>query len=1151
MKLKYFLMAIVLSFQSFILPALAENEIIFTENANVIGSFNFEKGSDEPALVTNGSTKQVGGDYKNVLEFSTESGSGASYFLFDKTVNSGKVYIGYDVYSAQKNKESYIRMLEGPYTTTTGEASGHFFEGYIIRGSGVFQMFNNTSWDVDGTPTTPYEANRWYRVELWCDFDNRTVSYYIDGEILGTTSMAENFDELRGFVHSISNGGTWMIDNVYAVEFTGGGNDMSKYPYIKAYPETVEQKIMTEVKISKGGHAFFGKNVDFNVKVTEGINQDFKGKLRVTLFGEDGKATISEKELSLNSGEEKEVEFKIEVPRYGYFDVVAECIREDGQNFGKTSTRLTSVVPAGKMNPLMGICDHVSKNYGSSKDKYLMAKDAGINSIRDEIRWTEFEKVEGVFEPDVHTKRYLDFTNETGQRKFAILGYYMPGRTQKGLPRTPADMAKFKVYVENVLRQTKDMEIDFELWNEHNMHVGDEQGQIEDYVNLAKLVYPLVKEINPDAKLYVLATANVATAREYIEECFKLGIGDYCDGFSIHPYNVALQPESDEAKADVYDIVAMIEKYGLSHKELVFSEYGWTSSVNYISDETQAYYTVRGACEYQDVVDRIYWYNLQEKTTGTMSDAELHFGMIRGWQNVEIPYEPKPVFLALSNYNRLMTGSKKVGEISHSNENVHINLFNNEKGTNTIVAWAQEGNIRTALDTGLEKVTLCDLYGNETVISTNNGVVDLTLTPEPLYITGSNLNNAKEAEPTFNIMQDEVIAVEEDTAFINGYVGDKNSKIRVICPDNIEVSKISEIGKDGSFRVDLKTGSEGKDKEFIELDILDADGKETVYTKKIPVIYKKAVSVESSFKYYKNSHWQLVLKIKNNKRSGTVSGKTVITEPSGMSLSKAESEFNNLIPDGTRYVYVNVPLEKSKDELTMRGYVEISTGERIEFNESSYFVGLAHLEKKPVIDGKIDKNEYVTLAPVRADKEDMVKQITDWGGKNDLSATIYLNYDKDYFYIAARVTDNIEGATEDAAKVWANDSIQFAFAEKQLITAGRTEIGIGKDKDGNPTIQRYSFLGTKFFAAGIDEAIAFDETCELKMSREGNDTIYELRMPWIDIYGDASPKFTRRNALFSIIVNDNDGEGRRGWMEFCPGIGSQKNAAQFMKISAM
>ena len=238
MKLKCFLIAIIMLLQSFCLPALAENEGESGKNANVIGSFDFEKNSDEPALVTNGSNFQAGGDYKTALKLSTDSGSGAAYFLFDKTVNTGKVYVGYDVYSAQKNKESYIRFLEGAYTTTTGDATGHFFEGYIIRSTGVFQMFNNTSWDVTGTPTLAYDANRWYRVEMWIDFEKRTVSYYIDGEHLGTTSMAESFSELRGFLHSISNGGEWWLDNIYAVEFTGGGNNMSDFPYIKAYPKS-------------------------------------------------------------------------------------------------------------------------------------------------------------------------------------------------------------------------------------------------------------------------------------------------------------------------------------------------------------------------------------------------------------------------------------------------------------------------------------------------------------------------------------------------------------------------------------------------------------------------------------------------------------------------------------------------------------------------------------------------------------------------------------------------------------------------------------------------------------------------------------------------------------------------------------------------
>ena len=40
-------------------------------------------------------------------------------------------------------------------------------------------------------------------------------------------------------------------------------------------------------------------------------------------------------------------------------------------------------------------------------------------------------------------------------------------------------------------------------------------------------------------------------------------------------------------------------------------------------------------------IERILWYNFQEKTTGAQNDGELHFGAIRGWQFTEIPYEAK------------------------------------------------------------------------------------------------------------------------------------------------------------------------------------------------------------------------------------------------------------------------------------------------------------------------------------------------------------------------------------------------------------------------------------------------------------------------------------------------------------------------------
>lgn len=276
-----------------------------------------------------------------------------------------------------------------------------------------------------------------------------------------------------------------------------------------------------------------------------------------------------------------------------------------------------------------------------------------------------------------------------------------------------------------------------------------------------------------------------------------------------------------------------------------------------------------------------------------------------------------------------------------------------------------------------------------------------------------------------------------------------------------------------------------------------------------------------------------------------------MTRPTDFILPKLESEFENLMPGETRYVFINIPMFHSMDLLEMNGYIELDDGEVISFTESSYFVGMMKVPSEPTIDGKIEPREYSIEAPILADKEAMIQQITNWGGLADLSGTVYLNYDSEYFYIAAKVRDNVEGATEAAERVWANDSIQFGFAKQASPEAGRTEIGIGKDNKGNPTMQRYSFLGIKFFAAGDNTVIPFDESCKLEIGREGDFTIYEVRIPWVDIYSDEQPVLNQRSVLFSIIINDNDGEGRRGWMEFCPGIGGVKNAALFMKIPVM
>jgi hypothetical protein len=64
------------------------------------------------------------------------------------------------------------------------------------------------------------------------------------------------------------------------------------------------------------------------------------------------------------------------------------------------------------------------------------------------------------------------------------------------------------------------------------------------------------------------------------------------------------------------------------------------------------------------------------------------------------------------------------------------------------------------------------------------------------------------------------------------------------------------------------------------------------------------------------------------------------------------------------------------------------------------------------------------------------------------------------------------------------------------------------------------------------------------MSRNetAKDTVYELALPWSKL----APSEAGDGMLsLSMLVNDNDGAGRKGYVEWGSGIGGSKDAALF------
>ena len=87
---------------------------------------------------------------------------------------------------------------------------------------------------------------------------------------------------------------------------------------------------------------------------------------------------------------------------------------------------------------------------------------------------------------------------------------------------------------------------------------------------------------------------------------------------------------------------------------------------------------------------------------------------------------------------------------------------------------------------------------------------------------------------------------------------------------------------DGSFELNFKAGLSGAEKETVKVLIKNKSTGNIVYSKPITVEYRYSLSAEESINYYRNSRWQLILRLQNNKTEGNISGRVKITQPSEM-----------------------------------------------------------------------------------------------------------------------------------------------------------------------------------------------------------------------------------------------------------------------------
>jgi len=166
-----------------------------------------------------------------------------------------------------------------------------------------------------------------------------------------------------------------------------------------------------------------------------------------------------------------------------------------------------------------------------------------------------------------------------------------------------------------------------------------------------------------------------------------------------------------------------------------------------------------------------------------------------------------------------------------------------------------------------------------------------------------------------------------------------------------------------------------------------------------------------------------------------------------------------------------------------------------------------------------------------------------YGGDADLSASFASAWSGQtlLFLILVKDDKNVEG--KDASALYQSDSVQMDFEPANVGT--RTEscqFAFGS-VDGKAASFRHKTIPSEDIVPSYKIGPS-PEGVSVKISREGSTTAYRVAIQASAISPTLSLSQGKRIA-FSLLVNDNDGSGRKGWLQWSGGIGDVQDSTLF------
>lgn len=210
----------------------------------------------------------------------------------------------------------------------------------------------------------------------------------------------------------------------------------------------------------------------------------------------------------------------------------------------------------------------------------------------------------------------------------------------------------------------------------------------------------------------------------------------------------------------------------------------------------------------------------------------------------------------------------------------------------------------------------------------------------------------------------------------------------------------------------------------------------------------------------------------------------------------------------------------------------LSNSDYIKYQSSIPTFDFAIAKESPVIDG--DLSDWSKNSEFTANEMANAYLFTSYSPE-DLSFKGKYAWDDNYFYLAMEVTDDIHnpGKADDGENAWQYDSVQIAFDSERIK-------GYGLNGHIDLQISDNGILNKSSTVSGISAGELKNAKLVVKRDEENKLTIYEAAIGWDEIMPAGFYPSERKYIGVSVLANDNDGAGRKGYVEYFSGIGSGK-----------